>query len=387
MSAPVYHPGSMKPNPNFTHLKQSVPSNRVTLLQGGTRSGKTWSVIYYLIWLCREYSGMEIDIVRDTFTALKATVWKDFKKILVDSGLYDVRNHNKTDHIYTLNGNVINYYGADNPEKIHGRSRDVLWINEAQHMDDETVDQLMPRTKYRVIADYNPALPHDHWLDRYIPEYKPFITTYRDNPHLTKEQVDEIESRMGNDYWWKVYGSGERAQPVGAIFTNWSITEFDQSLPFIFGMDFGYSNDPTTLVKIAIDERNKIIYTDECLYAPSLTTTQIYNILTQHVNRDDLIVADSAEPRLIDEIKFRGLNIKAAVKGPDSVRAGIFKMQDYKIVTTELSTNLQKELNNYTWNDKRSGTPVDTFNHAIDAVRYAFMYLKDQPNKGKYYIS
>lgn len=376
----------MKSNPNFRHLKRSVPSNRVTLLQGGTRSGKTWSIIYYIIWMCDQYDDLEIDIVRDTFTALKATVWKDFKQVLLDIGEYNPNNHNKTDHIYHLNGNTINYYGADNPEKIHGRSRDILWINEAQHMDRETVDQLFPRTRQRIIADYNPALPLDHWLDDYMHTFKPFISTYKDNPHLTKQQVLDIESRKNNEYWWKVYGCGERTQPVGAIFSNWDTGEFDTSLPYIYGQDFGYSVDPTTLVKIAVDDKRRVLYVDELLYEPGLTTSDIHTHLVKHVTDRELIIADSAEPRLIDELKHKGLNIKPTVKGPDSVRAGIKRMQDYKIVATPRSVNVIKELNNYVWHDKKSDTPIDAFNHGIDAIRYAFMYLKDKPNYGKYSI-
>lgn len=378
----------MKANPNYTHLWEKVDDERMILLQGGTRSGKTWSIIYFIIEFCFKYrgKGIEIDIVRDTFTALKATVWKDFKQVLDSLGLYDPRNHNKTDHIYYLFGNVINYYGTDNPEKVHGRSRDILWINEAQHIQEETTAQLFPRTRFRIIADYNPALPQDHWLDRYIPDYPPIITTYRDNPHLTKEQIADIESRKNNEYWWSVYGSGKRAQPVGAIFTNWEVGEFDTSLPYIFGQDFGYSVDPTTLIKIAVDDKRRRIYVDELLYEPGLTTSQIHERMVKHVTNKDLIIADSAEPRLIDELKHKGLNIKPTVKGPDSVRAGIKRMQDYVIYVTQNASNIQKELNNYVWHDKKSDTPVDGWNHAIDAIRYAFMYLKDKPNYGSYHI-
>ena len=121
----------MKANPNFTFLHQKIDSERIILLQGGTRSGKTFAVIYFIIDLCRLYTSLEIDIVRDTFTALKATAWKDFKDVLIECNIYNEKYHNKTDHTYTLNGNLISYYGADTPDKIHGRSRDILWINEA----------------------------------------------------------------------------------------------------------------------------------------------------------------------------------------------------------------------------------------------------------------
>ena len=362
----------MKANPNFIHLKRSVPQDRITLLQGGTRSGKTFSIIYYLIWLCNEHQGIEIDICRDTFTALKATVWKDFKEVLVAHGLYSAKNHNKTDHIYFLNGNTINYYGADNPDKIHGRKRDILWLNESNHISEETVDQLFPRTKYRIICDYNPALPQDHWLDRYIDDYPPCITTYKDNPHLTESQILDIESRQDNKYWWSVYGSGERTKPVGVIFDRWSVGEFPNDLPIIYGQDYGFSNDPTTLVKVAVSSSQKKIYCEELLYEKGLSTDEIAKINKAKCG-EGAIVGDSAEPRLIEELRRAGCNIYKAEKGQGSVTAGISILMDYEIVITKDSTNLRKELNNYVWADKKSAVPVDKWNHLIDAARYATM--------------
>lgn len=364
-------------NPNFTFLKERVPKQRYTLLQGGTRSGKTYSTIYYIIWLCSKYSGLEIDICRDTFTALKATVWKDFKDILNKHNLYHPSLHNKTDHIYILNGNIINYYGADDPAKIHGRSRDILWINEANQLEEETVDQLFPRTRHRVIMDYNPALPTEHWLDRYITDYPPLITTYRDNPHLTRDQVLDIEQKKNNEYWWSIYGIGERTKPTGIIFNNWVEQPFNISLHYIWGMDFGYINDPTTLIKVAKD--SKYIYVQEYVYERGLSTAQIGNILRQHIKPDDTIIADSAEPRLIQELYEMDFRIYPCKKGADSVRNGIAKMQDYVISVTPESKNIKLELNNYRFNTKLSNVPFDSHNHSIDAIRYAFEELVTEP--------
>lgn len=369
----------MESNPNFEYLHAKIESQRITLLQGGTRSGKTFSTIYFLIDYCLLYTGMEIDIVRDTFTALKATAWKDFTDILIQCNLYDERKHNKTDHSYSLNGNTINYYGADTPEKIHGRSRDILWINEAHQFPESTIDQLFPRTRYRIICDYNPALGLEHWLDKYIAKYPPLITTYRDNPYLTKEQIEDIESRTNNKYWWSIYGCGERAAREGAIFTNWGVGEFDTSLSYCYGQDYGFSIDPTTLIKVAVDEKNKILYCDELLYSTSAMGTEtIYKANKELISKpNDLIIADSAEDRLISDLKGRGLNIQPCVKGQGSIQAGITAMQDYRIVITPRSNNIKTELSNYVWNDKRAGIPVDAFNHAIDSVRYAFNQLSN----------
>jgi phage terminase large subunit len=365
----------MSANPNYIHLKRSIPENRFTLLQGGTRSGKTFSTIYYIIWLCDNYKGLEIDIVRDTFTALKSTVWKDFKEVLVEHNIYSPLNHNKTDKIYNLNGNIISYYGADDPAKIHGRSRDFLWLNEANQLDEETVDQLFPRTRYKIIMDYNPALPLEHWLDSYIIDYPPIITTYKDNPHLTEAQIMDIERKRNNPYWWAVYGAGERAKPVGAIFSDWEVGEFDDSLPYIYGMDFGFSRDPDTILKVAIDKKRMILYCKEYLYSNGHSTNELIEILERTIDRKDMIVADSADPRTIEDIRQKGFNIAPAKKGADSIRNGIKNLLNYTIIADKDSENLIKELTNYCWHSKRAEIPVDDWNHLIDPLRYAFEEL------------
>jgi len=365
-----------KANPNFTYLKEKVPKQRITLLQGGTRSGKTFSTIYYFIWLCNKYNGLEIDIVRDTFTALKSTVWKDFKQVLVKHNLYHPAKHNKTDHIYNLNGNLINYYGADDPAKIHGRARDILWINESNQLTEETIDQLFPRTRHRIVMDYNPALPTEHWLDKYIQEFPPLITTYRDNPYLTPDQIRDIESKKNNAYWWSVYGTGERTKPTGVIFNDWIEGSFDESLPYVYGMDFGYVNDPTTLVKIARDKKN--IYVKELCYKKGLSTIEISKMLEQNIGKNDTVIADNAEPRLIAELQELGHRVYPCVKGKDSILNGITAMMDYTIVLAPDSHNVKTELNNYRWHDKIQ-KPVDDYNHAIDAIRYAFDELNTTP--------
>jgi len=366
-------------NPNFTFLKETVPLQRWTLLQGGTRSGKTFSAIYYIIWLCERYKGLEIDILRDTYTALKATVWKDFKQVLVKHSLYNPLHHNKTDKMYNLNGNVISYYGCDDPGKVHGRSRDILWLNECNQLDEETIDQLSARTRHKIIGDYNPALPTEHWLDSYIDQYKPIITTYLDNPHLTEDQIADIESKRNNEYWWIVYGTGERTKPVGVIFNNWTEREFDESLPFCYGMDFGYVNDPTTLVKVAKCNKTMKMYVKEFMYDKGLSTKQISTLLTQLIDPSETVIADNAEPRLIQELRDLGHEVHPCKKGKDSIRNGITQMQDYEICVDPNSHNIKKELNNYRWHAKIHNQPVDDYNHLIDAIRYASDELQASP--------
>jgi phage terminase large subunit len=376
-------------NPNFLFLKEQVPNQRVTLLQGGTRSGKTYSVIYYIIWLCKTYqnANLEIDVCRDTYAALKSTAWKDMFDVLVRHNLYHGDFHNKTNHIYNLFGNKVNYYGADNPDKIHGRARDILWINEAHQFPEETIDQLMPRTRHKIICDYNPALPQEHWLDKYIEQSPPLITTYKDNPFLTKAQIVDIESKLDNAYWWKVYGTGMRAQPTGAVFNNFSIGEFKSADIMGFGQDYGFSNDPSTLIEVSIDNRDKIIYLRECFYEAGLNTGQLYDYNMKYAGKEKLIIGDSAEPRLIHELRQRGLNIIESEKGQGSVTAGLALMMEFKIILDPLSKNMQKEFNNYSWISKTNRSiPEDRYNHCIDACRYFIYKAVSNPHRGKYYI-
>ncbi|MEM0354763.1 MAG: PBSX family phage terminase large subunit [Thermoplasmata archaeon] len=367
-------------NKNYIFLHEKVPQQRVTLLQGGTRSGKTYAVLYYILYLCLKYRGLEIDICRTTYTSLVSTTWKDFEAILISCGIYERKNHNKSQKYYILNNNAISYYGADNSEKVHGRTRDILFLNEAQQFDAKVVQQLFPRTKHRIICDFNPALGAEHWLDEYILKYPPLVTTYKDNPFLTCAQIEDIESRKFNKYWWTVYGSGQRANVEGVIFENWTIDDFDENLEWIFGMDFGFSKDPTTLVKVAVDKKSKKLYVHEVFYDVGLTTQKIANLCKIYC-KNRLIIADNSDPRLIFELKKEHfLNVKPAIKGQNSVLSGIMSMLDYKIIVTIESKNILKELRNYRWHDKRANIPIDDWNHAIDAIRYALTYYLDTKN-------
>lgn len=254
----------------------------------------------------------------------------------------------------------------------------------------------------RVVIIMNPATK-EHWIYKRffeaagVPEN--FNGIKEDTCYISTSYLDNIDNldpsfiraaekmkRQNIDKYNRVMLGAWRNKAEGVILPNWSIGEFNTSLPFIFGQDFGFSIDPTTLIKIAVDDKEEKIYVDECFYKEGLSTQDIYSRNVMHVSKKDLIVADSAEPRLISELKSKGLNVKPTVKGADSVRAGLLKMQDYKIVATSNSVNVIKELNNYVWNDRKSATPIDDFNHTIDAIRYAFMFLKDKPNYGKYAV-
>jgi phage terminase large subunit len=293
--------------------------------------------------------------------------------------VYNDLHHNKSEHYYNLHGNIISYYGAYTPAKIHGRSRDFIWINEAHQFPQETIDQLFPRTRHRIICDYNPALGLEHWLDQYIEQYPPLITTYKDNPYLTQAQIEDIESRKSNQYWWTIYGSGERANRQGAIFTNWTHGDFDNSLPYVYGQDYGFSVDPTTLVKVAVDNNQKVIYLHEEYYGvDKLGTDDLFKLNSQLIQKPtDIIVGDShgQQNRLVEDLRRKGLNIKPCTDYCRGASEMIPSATNYKIMITPTSHNLRKELSNYIWNDKKAGIPVDAFNHALDGFLYGFAFL------------
>lgn len=211
-------------NPNLAFLRENVPKYRICSLRGGTRSAKTWSTLQFLIELCCQYpnAGIVIDIVRETVPALKGTVMKDFFSIMKEEGLYNEKHHNKTDKIYLLRGNEVQFFSLDDEQKVRGRKRHILYANEANEMDYEVWKQLLPRTSHKVILDYNPSM-YEHWIYDYVEtrdDCALCVTTYLDNPHLTLEQIEEIERFKIYDYdHYRVFGLGERGQlRTGAEF-------------------------------------------------------------------------------------------------------------------------------------------------------------------------
>ena len=213
-------------------------------------------------------------------------------------------------------------------------------------------------------------------------------TTYLDNiDNLSKSYIDQIEqmkSRRPEKYKQQMLGAWLN-KAEGVIFDNWTIGEFKRYGVSIFGQDYGFAADPSTLVEVNINTGTKTIYLKECFYLPRLTTSQIAELNLKHA-KDSLIIGDSAEPRLIHEVKAKGCNVKPSIKGQGSVTYGISLLQDYDLVIDPNSTNLIKELNNYRWLERKSNTPIDKYNHLLDAVRYAVGYQLQNPNRGKYAV-
>lgn len=381
----------MTKNPNFVFLEENLPVTRLLALQGGTRSGKTYSTCQFLIKLAFKYSGLIISVARKTSPALRATVYRDFKEILLNAGLYDERRENKTEGIYNLNNNLIEFFAVDQPQKVRGRKRHILFCNEANELTLEDWRQLMFRTSGRAIIDYNPSMAPDHWIYNHVlprTDCKKLITTYKDNPHLTPEQVAEIERLANEDpEYFKIYGQGQPGQIRGLVFPRWETYSGEPEVDeMYFGLDFGFSPDPTALTLVGIKGEN--LFCREIIYAPGLTGAELASEMQGRNLKKIPIYCDNARADLIAELRAAGFDARAAKKGADSVQYGIDLVNRYKIHIHEDSLNGQKEARNYKYKVDASGNtlgvPVDAFNHFWDSVRYVLRMVA--PDLGKFGI-
>lgn len=319
------------------------------------------------------------------------TAYRDFFDILNKLGIYDEKNHNKSDYTYNLNGNLFEFISLDQPQKKRGARRDILFCNEANELTWEDFFQLLVRTSDKIYIDYNPS-DSFHWIyDRLLTrdDVTYIQSTYKDNPFLDRTIVDEIERLKGTDEdYWRIYGLGERGISRATIF-QFQVAEEPKGQLISLGLDFGFTNDPTALVKVFKDGEN--LYIQELLYHTNLTNQDISDKLTQlGLTRFDEIWADSAEPKSIEELHRMGWNIKPTAKGADSVMAGIDILKRHKIFLIKESHNAIREFQNYKWQEDKNGNllnrPIDAFNHAIDATRYATFNRLSRPNYGRYAI-
>ena len=347
-----------------------------------------WIIFSY----CPQNSKKIITVCRKTFPALRGTVMRDFLEILRTNGIYNEEHHNKSNSEYLLYGNLIEFTSLDQSQKIRGRKRDLLFINEANELYWEDWQQLIFRTQERIILDYNPSDEY-HWIyDKVIPrdDCDFFKTTYHNNPFLDQSIIAEIERLKNTDpQYWQIYGLGEKAGSIATIFAYVEVDKIPEDAKLIaMGMDYGYTNDPTVLASIFCMDQN--LYIEEHLYRTQMTTQDIHNFLVEKGFERSLIYADSAEPRLNDELRRMGHNIHPSLKGKDSVNAGIDLLKRYKIHVLASSTNAIQEFRNYKWKEDKTGKlinePVDDHNHIIDSVRYGTYSLLSRPNFGKYAI-
>ena len=384
--------------------------SRYFIVTGGRGSGKSFAINTFLLLLTYE-AGHTILFTRYTLRSASISIIPEF--------IEKIELLKKTDDFIITKDEVLNKVtkskilfrgiktsSGDQTANLKSLQGITTWVfDEAEEMTDEDMFDkidLSVRQKgldNRVILILNPTTKenfiYQRWFEAKGVEAGSNITkddttyihtTYLDNiENLSKsyvEQIERMKERRPSRYKHTILGAWlDKAE--GVIFTNWKIGKFKQVGKNVFGQDYGFSNDPTTLVQTNIDKENKLIYVKLCFYQPKLTTSEIATLNTKFANRD-LIVGDSAEPRLISELT-RNNNIVAAIKGQGSITYGISLLQDYDLIIDEESTDLIKELNNYCWLEKKSQTPVDKFNHAIDALRYAVSYQLQNPNKGEYH--
>jgi len=375
----------------FEHLIDS--QSKIVVEQGGTRSGKTYNILLYIIfYYCQKNKGKTVTICRKTFPAVRSSVMRDFTDILKEHNLYNEDDHNKSNSEYTLNTNLVEFISVDQPQKIRGRKRDLLFINEANELDFEDWQQLVFRTQEKIILDYNPSDEY-HWIyDKVLTrdDVEFYKTTYKDNPFLNISIKDEIERlRDTDEQYWQIYGLGEKGISKSTIFNYHEVSKIPDDAEFVsYGADAGYTNDPSTLVSVYRKDYN--LYIKEHLYRTMMTTQDLHNHFKQVGVERNIIYFDSAEPRLISELRRMGNNVQPSVKGRDSINAGIDLLKRFKIHITSDSHNAIMEFRNYKWQEDRSGKllnkPIDKNNHIIDACRYATYSILSRPNFGKYRV-
>jgi phage terminase large subunit len=359
---------------------------RIRVVRGGTSASKTFTIIPFLIDYAVKNPKKEISVVSETIPHLRRGAIRDFLKIMDMIGMYNDNNWNKSSLTYKFsNGSYIEFFSADQPNKLRGARRDVLFINECNNVDWESYYQLAIRTRDFIYLDYNPVA--EFWVDKELIGHEDtdfIVLTYKDNEALEQSIIKEIESAREKaktssywENWWKVYGLGQIGNLEGVIFKEWKQLDkipLDAKLVGR-GMDFGYTNDPTTITDI-YQWNNEYIF-DERIYRTGLTNPEIWREF-KSLNIDNSIytIADSAEPKSIQELSSLGMKIIGATKGADSIMYGIQRMQENNFYVTSNSLNIIKELRAYTWAVDREGNklnkPIDNHNHAIDGIRYFF---------------
>lgn len=361
-------------------------------VQGGTSAGKTYAILPILIDIATKNPQAEISVVAESIPHLKRGAMKDFKKIMISTGRFVDSRWNASDFKYTFaNGSTIEFFSADNDSKLRGARRDYLYMNEANNMTFHAYTELASRTKKSIWLDWNPT--NEFWFHTDLQNDSDvdfLIINYKDNEAcpesalkfiLKARQKSATSSFWAN--WYKVYGLGELGALEGVVFNNWkTIDAIPKEAEYLgAGLDFGFTADPTAMV--GVYRWNNQIILDELIYQSGLLNSDIIKLI-KHDKRN-IIYADSAEPKSIEEIRRAGFNIKPVSKGADSINFGINVLQQQDILVTSQSMNLIKELRTYCWDKDKTGKqlnkPVDYMNHAIDAVRYFAMMSLTNRNK------
>lgn len=366
----------------YTRIDNAIARGYTTISeQGSSRSGKTYNTMIWLVRYLLENPNTLLSVVRKTLPSLRGSVLRDFQEVVNLYGVWDSRAFNKSELIYRFgNGSAVEFFSVDDEQKIRGRKRDILFVNEANELSFIDWQQLKMRTTRFSIIDYNPSFSEEHWINDVNKEYRTyhFVSTYRDNPFLEQTIIDEIESlRDKNKTLWQVYGLGQQALIEGLVFKEFEVVDEIPELArkrHYRGMDFGFTNDPTAIVDVYL--AGDSLYLDELCYRTEMLASDIIALLKAN-GAGVVTISESADPRLIEEIHRAGVNIHPVKKFAGSIDAGIAKLSEYKLKVTRSSDNLIKELRNYTYAQDKEGRflnkPIDDFNHCIDAVRYVIL--------------
>ena len=354
-------------------------TKRIKIIPGGTSAGKTFGVLPILIDKAAKRELLEISVVSESIPHLRRGALKDFEKIMRSTNRWIDDNFNKSLLRYTFtNGSYIEFFSVDQPDKLRGARRNILYINECNNVHFEAYQQLSIRTSDEVWLDFNPT--HEFWVHTELEDdidSEVLRLTYKDNEALSDSIVKEIEKAKvkakTSEYWanwWNVYGLGNIGSLEGVVFSNWKeISVLPKEARLIgIGMDFGYTNDPTAVIEVYKYNDKRIL--NQIVYQTGMVNSDI----ARRLPKDVTIYADSAEPKSIEEIRRFGIDIRPVKKGADSIMYGISTMQDQEYLVTQNSVDLLKEFRYYSWAQDKNGAklnkPIDKYNHAIDAVRY-----------------
>ena len=350
---------------------------RIIVNQGGTRSSKTTSLCQLFITLAHSEPCI-LSIVRETMPSLRGSAMRDFQELLEKYELYEPKNHDKTNSIYRLGQSEVEFFGVDENQKVRGRKRKYLWCNEANELAYEDFQQLILRTTGVVFLDYNPS-DTDHWIyDKVLTraDCELIKSSYKDNPFLdaiTVQEIKRLESEDENA--WRIYGLGERGIRRTAVYSRYDYAEWPESVTeSMWGLDFGYNPDPSCLVRVGF--KGQELHVDEWLYERNLTNTElIAKMQALGVSKTEELIADSAEPARIEEIRRAGFNVHPCIKGEGAVRAGIDICRRFVVHFTPRSANVKRDWAGYSSKVDKNGNIIAgeyvKFNvHGCDATRY-----------------
>jgi phage terminase large subunit len=375
-----------------TALKKiAAMKSRLRIVQGGSSAGKTIAILLLLIDTAQSLKGKTISVVSESYPHLRRGCIKDFKAIMEAHGYWRDARWSETASTYSFEtGSVIEFFSADESGKVRGPRRDILFVNEINNLPFETFTQLSIRTNDYIFVDFNPVSSffiHEEILPSTAIEHEFLKLTYLDNESLSENIVRDIEARKGNARWFKVYGLGELGEAGERIYSDWAI--IDDKIPHEArlerrGLDFGYSQDPCAIVA-AYRYNGGWILDEEC-FRVGMKNREIAEFLK--LQPEAMVIADSAEPKSIDELREYGILIVGADKGPGSVNRGIQYVQDQRISVTKQSTNLIKEYRNYMWAKDRDGKVLDVpeggMDHCLDAVRYCLASMSPTDDGSPY---